>query len=1110
MTSAIFAPFARLLLCTTAVGLSYQTVESQASDRDNAARILTESGVRGGLIVHIGCGDGTLTTSLRVDEGFLVYGLDTDPANVAKTRARIRALGLHGVVTADTFNGKTLPLADNVVNLIVAADLGDVPMTEVRRVLVPNGVAYIHGAKTVKPRPSNIDDWTHYLHDASNNAVAHDDVVGPPRHMQWQCGPRWSRHHDHMSSISAMVTAGGRVFSILDEGSRLSPQLSPNWQLVARDAFNGVLLWKQPIAHWFNALWPLKSGPASLPRRLVAIGDVVYVTLGINAPVTALDAATGNPLQTYAGTEGAEEVIYRDGMLVVLVNRTPMDPNADLASDVEQGKSRDSRTTYSDAMKHIWAGVRSSRWANSDRSIFAVDATSGRMLWSVESRVIPLTLAADATNVYFHDGTQIAALNRATGQRVWTSEPVPVWQGLQGQGLQSWFAPTLVAQDGKVVFAGGEKMHMSYMGWGSKDIGEDTMTAFDAATGKKLWTAPHPYSGYNSPEDLFVTGGKVWTGRTTKGGPDGRYFGRDLNTGKLDIEFPPTVQTHWFHHRCYRAKATDRFVLCSRNGIELVDLKTGDWTINHWVRGGCLYGIMPANGLIYSPPHPCACYPEAKLNGFTALAGKSSVPSFEPGANDKRLQRGPAYDRAGSRSSTLDPRPVSDWPMYRHDAARSGATSAHVPTALKPIWQTVLGGKLTQPITGGGLVFVADSERHLVHAIKIATGERQWTFHAGGRVDSSPTYSAGHLVFGSADGYVYCLRVSDGELAWRFRAAPIDLRMVAFEQLESVWPVHGSVLVQDGVVACVAGRSMYLDGGLHVCRIELETGRLLSEQTLDDRDPETGDSLQIRVKGLNMPVALPDILSSDGTHLFMRSQVMDLEGNRLALGPDGSGQSHLFAPYGFTDDSWFHRTYWIYGDSFKGGVGGFGNGKTNPAGRILVNDKSTIFGYGRKPEYYRWGSVIDYQLFAVRKPGGVGAESSQQSAATSGAAKRRGKSGRSKRAAIRYVWTCDVPLFVRAMALAGNSLLIAGPQDLLDEDATFQTYGDEMTAKQLRTQDVALRGETGGVFQVIDAGSGKTLAKLQLDSPPVFDGMSVAAERVFLTTMAGRIICFGE
>ena len=133
----------------------------------------------------------------------------------------------------------------------------------------------------------------------------------------------------------------------------------------------------------------------------------------------------------------------------------------------------------------------------------------------------------------------------------------------------------------------------------------------------------------------------------------------------------------------------------------------------------------------------------------------------------------------------------------------------------------------------------------------------------------------GNVLFGSADGWVYSLRASDGVLAWRFRAAPMDQRLMAFGQLESVWPVHGSVLIQDDVLYCVAGRSMFLDSGLRLWRLDPGTGRVLSETVMDDRDPATGKTIQTYVSWLNMPTALPDVLSSDGrlavsyTHLTL-------------------------------------------------------------------------------------------------------------------------------------------------------------------------------------------------------------------------------------------------
>ena len=131
---------------------------------------------------------------------------------------------------------------------MITEDIGEVPLDEVLRVLVPNGVAMIKSGnkweRTVKPRPEDIDEWSHYLHDATGNSVAHDDQVAPPRHLQWVGSPRWSRHHDRMASMSALVSTGGRMFYIMDEGSRISIQLPPKWKLIARDAFNGSVLWE--------------------------------------------------------------------------------------------------------------------------------------------------------------------------------------------------------------------------------------------------------------------------------------------------------------------------------------------------------------------------------------------------------------------------------------------------------------------------------------------------------------------------------------------------------------------------------------------------------------------------------------------------------------------------------------------------------------------------------------------------------------------------------------------------------------------------------------------------------------------------------------------------
>jgi hypothetical protein len=317
--------FYTILALILTINMFSSVVTAQpSSPEQQAEHILKACDVNGGMIVHIGCGDGRLTAALCANSSYLVHGLDHSEKRIAQAREYLQSRGVYGTVSVDKLDGDNLPYIDNLVNLVVSEELGTIPMSEVMRILCPNGAAYIRSngkwTKMIKPRPEAIDEWTHYLHDASNNAVSHDMVVGPPRHMQWIGSPRYARHHDRMSSVSAAVAANGRVFYILDEAPHASILIPPKWALIARDAFNGTVLWKRPLGEWFTHLWPLKSGPAQLPRRLVASGDHVYVTLALDAPLTALDAVTGKTIQTYPGTKATEEIILSDGVLFLLVN----------------------------------------------------------------------------------------------------------------------------------------------------------------------------------------------------------------------------------------------------------------------------------------------------------------------------------------------------------------------------------------------------------------------------------------------------------------------------------------------------------------------------------------------------------------------------------------------------------------------------------------------------------------------------------------------------------------------------------------------------------------------------------------------------------------------
>ena len=251
------------------------------------------------------------------------------------------------------------------------------------------------------------------------------------------------------------------------------------------------------------------------------------------------------------------------------------------------------------------------------------------------------------------------------------------------------------------------------------------------------------------------------------------------------------------HIRCYKPKATSRYLLLNKRGVEFFDLEGDNHMRHDWLRPGCGYGAMPANGLLYVPPDPCFCYHGVKFSGFNALTGKSVKYEVRSLKDDGQLYTGPAYEDS-LHSSNFTPQTSSEWPTYRHDPQRSGAVDFSLPTRVECLWETNIGCRPSPPVAADGKIFVAAIDAHAVECLDAATGQWLWRYTTDARVDSPPTIYQGRVLFGSTDGHVYCLRAADGALLWRFRAAP-GVTQIGFRyHLESAWPSHGSALVRYG------------------------------------------------------------------------------------------------------------------------------------------------------------------------------------------------------------------------------------------------------------------------------------------------------------------------
>ncbi|NOY81983.1 MAG: PQQ-binding-like beta-propeller repeat protein [Kiritimatiellaeota bacterium] len=1012
-----------------------------------------------------------------------VHVLVADSALRDKARRQLTARGLAkrtsvAVIEADS----AFPYADNLLNLlVVGGGTGGPalpPLSECRRVLAPGGTLCTRpraGARTDvearlrqagfvnvtvqnedgeilvfarSPVPDGMDDWPQFMHGADNNAVSQDRFVGPPNSLRWTVGPRWSRDHDVTPSIFGLVSTQGRIFYIEDGGPTcvIDPRLPEKWSLVARDAFNGTLLWKRSVKDWYSSRQIWGHIPASAERRMVATAERVLVTPGLQAPVIALNAADGRMLHEYKGTERTSEIVLDGDTLLLVIRRT----------DPLEGK------TASRNRRRFRPGFRG--LPDGGEALMAVRLEDGAILWRKERHCRPLTLAVQAGRVFFGEGENTVCVDRVSGRELWCSP---------GR------ADTVVVRDG-VVLVGAR-------------IGQSRRTelrALSARDGRRLWSRQGNYLPtfmfFQVPVDVFVASGLVWglaqDLEWNKSPGSGILPGLDLWTGEEKARRDMTGAFTAGHHvRCYKSKATDRYLLFNKRGIEFVETRSGRGAIQvRWVRGACRYGIMPANGLIYAPPQACFCYPETKPVGFNAVAARRLPESGTQEGAASRLEPGPARERS------IEPSPASpeDWPTYRHDPRRTGTCPTDVPAKPVMLWSADLGERITPPIAVNGRVFVAGKDTCTLNALDAVDGRRLWKFVAGGVIDSAPTVVKGRVLFGASDGAVYCLDAADGTPVWTFRAAPTR-RLVAEEgRLASAWPVHGSVLVFRDVVYTAAGRSSVMDGGIDVYGLNPLTGSVVHHTRLSGPGETAIHRAGAKIDHVRRPGALSDLLLTDGRYIYMRHVKLDPELPEKtpvrAMTWGAKGPRHFLATSGFLDDTLFNRSVWQYGAYVH-------------RSQMLTFDDRAVYGL-RVYSGISWNAPIwnvgdGYLLFCrpYRPP----------------AKKRKAPAGQ-ERLLFRvpygnWAWWKRVHVLVRAMVTAGvrpknSRVFIAGAPE------------------QIRREDplAAFEGRTGGRLLTFAAGDGTLLGRIKLPGPPVFDGMIAARGRLYLSLRNGRLVCLGR
>ncbi|MFB3893093.1 MAG: PQQ-binding-like beta-propeller repeat protein [Phycisphaerae bacterium] len=807
-------PRLNLLLACTLLAALAPLPAAQADDDSSAKAVLdlAAPAQKKGLCIHLGCGSEAspgLTADLAAASGMLVHGLALDDAAVTRARSAIAAKGVAGQALVDKLaDMKSLPYLRDMANLVVIEDFAalsskGLTMDEVMRITAPGGAVctFKDGkwTKAVKPRPPSMDEWTHPHYSAGGTRASADRPEGSTLAVRWLDGLPFNIAG--FTCTRAYVTAGGRMFALTTNevenfGQQRGGESYDLW-LVARDAFNGLPLWKINCGipedgigiEWRNA------GP------LVADGERVYAPMKDKA--VAADAGTGKIVANFDTKHPVARLLELDKVLVAAC---------------WEGKARPK--PYEGAKDPYDSGFL---WVpkTDNGEVAGFDSATGARKWSLQLSAFQILAADGVVYAVAQKGNppterRIIAIDLQSGKDKWSVDsaklgaPVDALITSAGKGFVVVVKPKdkltfiLAAEDGHTL-------------WQAKAGGNWT-----PIVDGHLWVANQkwdPLTGQN------------------KGG-----FGTWLS-----------------HLGCNPASVDGRFVVNGGAMVEWLSSSNPTTrparTAYRGVRSCCGEGVIGANGMFYTAQNICRCTPWS-MYGFMAFGPYDREPTAEDFAMPRPVEKGPAFADAPKPAPAV----ADDWPTYRANAERSAAVAAQLPAKLKELWKAHVASAdgpmaaawkpqllapITAPAVAGGLAFVAAVDRGELVAID-AAGKKAWSAQLGGRIDTPPTIHNGLCLVGCHDGWLYALRAKDGALAWRVRIAPLDQRMVAFGSVESLWPVIGSPLVHNDVVYANAGRSSESEGGVALVALKPADGQTIWAKPIGAGSLRVNDLLALR------------------------------------------------------------------------------------------------------------------------------------------------------------------------------------------------------------------------------------------------------------------------
>lgn len=988
------------------------------------------SGIRGGLVVEVGPSDGDDVLALAATGRFLVQVLVRDADRLAATQARIRQAKVEGLATVrQVVDYTSLPYSERLANIVVVRD-ASVDAAEVHRVLVPGG------SLVVQPGLWSTADLERFGFEFIRTFES-DDTWLVARKPWPDNMDTWShpRHNADGNAVSQDTLVGPPervrwVAAATSEVEGLVSDAGRNFYggLLARDSFNGLRLWHRDLRKGEHNsprfVLPALSGDD--PRPVVA-GDRLFAY--VKGELVALDAATGDVLVTYVGMVRPREVMVHQETVIASDEGHLRAYQAETGKELWSLASPEARNIV--ASSDVVSLIQGRPKRGEPSEAIALDLYSGATLWTNTFEWLPKvtrtvmhedSLAYEVSSLSDHDrGNALHIVNARTGTPAW-SKAYPPGMNHRRQARAMFLDDQIWILHGAKTNTGGDK----------KDVVRvpTHAVALNAATGE--------------------------TNATHKAG--------------MAHCFPPV--------------ATPNYIFSGE--LDLTDLKSGEVKANRITKANCSKenGWVPANGLIYTTPKHCTCWP--MLRGYVAMAP-------ERAAEDVHVPVEPLHTGSVVSDPNAPDIADTDWPMYRHDGWRSASTLATGPVSLTPAWTQVLApaqapagpighdwsdnpfvkGALTPPVIAGELVVVARPDAHEVIALNVSDGTVRWRYTTDGRVDTAPSLYRDLCILGSHGGSVYALKAATGELVWRFTATPRDDQMVAYGQLESAWPVPGSVLILNDLVCFPAGRQPLADGGIRIIALDAVSGQQQWVHLLDTI-PQTGF---YENSGLEFdPI---DILQREGEGLSMSRWIFSADGQKMNVNKwdgfcklDPAGEGAVYVP----------RDSWSYGarhqHRFRGEA---------PRRPLCAFRAGAVFSTlnGTTEIFRRDFDLANGEEFESNWITGWEA---------AGTARKGGQPYRTYRLAEGATWledAYDPKLVVEKRKAPGTQVYnnIAGM--VLAGNQQLYTVHKDGRLKILSTED------------------GSVLRETRVPTP-VWDGLAIAGERLYLSCLNGELICLGN